>query len=425
MNRPAEIDRVLEVWLLDGPSRMPDRLFESVLDQVDRTSQRRLARLQLRFTDMTPTIRWLAAGAAAVLLAAVGFMTFGRDPGVGPGGPTASPSASGSSSPAPGVPAELRYGFLAEFRSQPPAPAGQDRSILEFDATTFTYNGTLLTSDASAPTADSIMLVARPGVDDCAGGDEGTYTWSASPGGAKVTFTLVKDDCAARAAVIPGEWLRSDCPDSGNFCLGDLEPGRYSSHYIDPFVAPGVDWRPRFGAISYEVPGGWANNGDWPTEYTLVPVDADAPWTGIYVVTDIVIVSEEDHCSETPDSNVGRTADAMVAWLADAPGIVSTEPEGVEIGGLSGYALDLSMDPSWTETCPFSNGQPTRGLFTDSQPGAGLQWNVSGETRMRLYVLDLGDGRSMVVNIEAPDQAAYESMIDEATAIVESMAFPR
>ena len=50
MTRHRDIEPVLEAWFVDGPSEMPDRLFQAVFDQVERVPQRRLARLHLRFT---------------------------------------------------------------------------------------------------------------------------------------------------------------------------------------------------------------------------------------------------------------------------------------------------------------------------------------------------------------------------------------
>ena len=56
MTRPRDIERVLEAWFLDGPSHMPDRLFDAVLDRVERVPQRRLARLSLRFEKCLPPL---------------------------------------------------------------------------------------------------------------------------------------------------------------------------------------------------------------------------------------------------------------------------------------------------------------------------------------------------------------------------------
>ena len=67
----------------------------------------------------------------------------------------------------------------------------------------------------------------------------------------------------------------------------------------------------------------------------------------------------------------------MTDWLASAPGVAATEPVAASIGGLSGWRLDVSMDPSWTTACPFSQGRPLRGLFTGS-PGGGFHWGLEG-----------------------------------------------
>lgn len=370
---------------------------------------------------MSNTARVAAAAAAAVLVIGVGVATLGRSNDPGPGGPSpaVSPSASASA-----VPEVLRHPLLGAFRSEPPAPASQDRSILEFTASTFAYNGDLLGSTASAPSADQVRLVSDSVAGGCAVGDVGTYRWSATPGAKKVTFTLIEDACTPRAAVIPGEWLSSDCDNAENFCLGKLEAGSYSSYFFDPWTTPGGAWRPRLGAVTYEVPAGWASHEDWPHAYGLrpqaAPVDAS-----INVWSDVVIVSEADPCSQTPETTVEQTPRAMTDWLTSAPGIVATEPVAVSIGGLSGWRLDISVDPTWTTVCSFSEGRPVRGLFTDTEPGEGLQSSLAAGAQMRLYLLDLGDGRTLVIDIGAPDAASFDGMVGEATAIVESMVFTR
>ncbi len=421
MTRRSDFDRTLEAYFSDGPILMPDALFDAVLDQVERVPQRRLARLQLRFSDMSNTARMAAAAAAAVLVIGVGVATLGRSSDPGPGGPSPSVSPSASASMLPEV---LQHPFLGAFRSDPPAPASQDRSILVFTASTFAYNGNLLGSSASAPSADRVRLVSDSVAGGCAVGDVGTYGWSSTPGAKKVMFTLIEDACVQRAAVIPGEWLSSDCDNADNFCLGKLEAGSYSSFFFDPWTTAGGAWRPRFGAVTYEVPAGWASHEDWPHAYGLRPQSAPVD-ASIHLWSDIVIVSESDPCSQAPEPTVERTARAMTDWLTSAPGIVATEPAAVSIGGLSGWRLDIAMDPTWTTVCSFSEGQPSRGLFTDSEPGEGLHSTLGADTRMRLYVLDLGDGRTLVIHVEAQDAATFDGMVEEATSIVESMVFTR
>jgi hypothetical protein len=422
MKRQGDIEGVLEAWFLDGPLEMPDRLFDAVFDQVERVPQRRLARLQLRFTDMSPTARLLVAAGATILVLGIGVAAVGAlqsKPSTTPD--AAPPTTAPSGAFGPPVAEELRYRFVGEFRSEPPAPTGQDRSVIAFTDAEFTYNGSQLTSTASSPTANSVLL--RSGASaNCPEGDEGEYTWTVSSGATKVVFTLVREDCDARAAVIPGDWVRADCPDPENECLGPLEAASYPTYFIDPWVPPGAAWRPRFGAITYDVPAGWENVADYPTEYKLAPQDAPAD-TGIFLFSDVLVVSQEDQCSERADPDIARTASSITDWIATAEGIAASSPPAeVTVGGLSGWRIDVSMDPTWTSTCPFSQGAPTRSLFVGSQ-GAGFAWGLGPDTRMRLYLLDLGDGRTLVVSIESPEQATFDAIVDEATGIVESMVF--
>jgi hypothetical protein len=424
MSRQADIDQVLEAWFLDGPMEMPDRLFDGVLDRVERVPQRRLARLKLRFSDMSNTARLVAAGAAAVLVVGVGFAAFGRSPTTGPGAtPSASPSTSPSAPTDGAVPEALQHLLYGPVRSEPPAPAGQERAGLELTATDFVYNQTLLRSTASATAPNEIHLVADTIQGGCQTGDEGTYRWSATPGGSKVTFELVDDACAARAAVVPGEWQRSACENADNDCIGPLEQGRYSSVFVDPFVIGPQGWVPRFDAVSYEVPDGWSNTADWPGFYDLKR-RADPDGTGVYVVVDVVATSSAPDCPAEPDPSVGRSVDELVAWLTALPGVVASEPVPVTIGGLDGYRLDLSMDPAWTATCPFSQGQPTRPIFTDASAG-DFHWALGPGTKERNYLLNSADGRALLIDIEAQDGGTFESLVDEATGVVESMVFTR
>ena len=426
MIRRRDIEQTLEVFFVEGPMSMPDRVFDGVLDRVARTPQRRLARLQLRFSDMSTTARLLAAGAAAVLVVGVGFAAFGRGPQTGVGGPqpstTASPVPSASAA-LPPVPVALRHPFLGAVRAGGAAPTGFDRSIIQLTDRSLTYNGTGLVSGASAPEPGTLRFESFTASTGCEKGDVGTYTYTLSAGENRMTVTPQADTCAARAAVLPGAWLRSACQNPDNFCLGPLEPGEYSSEYIDPFVKYGDPWQPRFGAISYTVPAGWANTADYPSEYAIAR-QGGGESDGIHIFSEIVIVSEETPCEEKPASKVGRGARAMADWLTRAPGVVATTPAPVTVGGLSGFRVDVSMDPDWKETCPFSQGKPARPLFTDVDPGSGLHRGLDAATRMRLDLLDLGDGRTMIIDIEGSSKAVQDAQIAEATAIVESFEFP-
>ncbi len=52
MNERSEIERALNIWFDDGPTRMPDRVVTVVADRIGSTRQRRRWRLQRRLLDM-------------------------------------------------------------------------------------------------------------------------------------------------------------------------------------------------------------------------------------------------------------------------------------------------------------------------------------------------------------------------------------
>lgn len=97
MNQRSDIDRVLQVWMTDGPTAIPDRVVDVVAARIGVQRQRRTWPFQGR-TNVTPLK--LAAGlAAAIIVAVVGYNLL---PASGPGGPrpTQSPAPSSSASQA-------------------------------------------------------------------------------------------------------------------------------------------------------------------------------------------------------------------------------------------------------------------------------------------------------------------------------------
>jgi hypothetical protein len=101
MKHRSDIDRVMEVWMADGPTAIPDRVVDVVAARIGVQRQRRAWPFQGRTT--VNSFFKLGAAAAAVLVLAV--VAWNQLPGgSGPGGPPSptpqsSPSASPSGSP--------------------------------------------------------------------------------------------------------------------------------------------------------------------------------------------------------------------------------------------------------------------------------------------------------------------------------------
>ena len=80
-------------------------------------------------------------------------------------------------------------------------------------------------------------------------------------------------------------------------------------------------------------------------------------------------MTQDRPCSDEVEPGVGRTVDDLVAWIPTVPGSNTTEPTSISIGGRSGQALDISIDPSWTGLC--EEGDPdTTPIVTYLNPGS-------------------------------------------------------
>lgn len=276
-----------------------------------------------------------------------------------------------------------------------------------------------LIAGAEVTTDGDLRLESTPGCDE---GTVGTYAWSLSPGARILTIEAGSDDCARRQSAIPGTWWKTDCPDqNGINCLGDLEPGTYASQFIDPFVANSESWLPRFGALTYTVPAGWSNSQDYPGGFLLAPQGASRD-IEIALLTDPVPHAQgADQCSEKAEPGIGRDAASFGAWLAGLPGFVPTTAEPTTVGGLTGVSVDLEVAASWAATCPYSNGTPVVTTVT----GNGVDWNLNAGVKARYILLDLGDGRALLVKIESDTTAAFDANIAETMSVVESFLFTR
>lgn len=435
MKRPGDIDGVLEAWFLDGPSEMPERLFEAVFDQVERVPQRRLARLQLRFADMTTTARLLAAGAAAVLVFGIGFFALGR----GPDGPGVSPSPSALATESPGpstllgsdLPSSLLHPYIGPLRAVDGIPQG-DVSQLAFTFRSFVYhNGTdeFMRSTVRIDGDEFVVLslIASPG---CEEGDEGRYPFAMSPGESILTIEPGTDDCAPRSAAMPGTWQRSQCLNPTNWCLGVVEAGTYSSQDFVPAVPAvpsGETFQADYGALAYTVPSGWANSADVPSIYEImrgssyVAGGLNEGEIGPDVISLLARASAAKlhaGCPEEAAPGVGTDRAALAAWILAHPGLVVTEQPAVTIDGLQASVLDLAVADGWTETCDTVKPFVAAPVFVGD-----YHWAVGKGDRMRVILFDLPAGTTVAITIDPEDPATFDALVAETMPIIETFDF--
>jgi len=104
MTAERNVEHVLQRWLVDGVDEMPDRVYLSILDRVERQPQQRAWRVSWRDSHVNSYLKPLLAVAAIVVVAVAGFAIL-RPSGTGVGGPPATelPTLSPAPSTSPAV----------------------------------------------------------------------------------------------------------------------------------------------------------------------------------------------------------------------------------------------------------------------------------------------------------------------------------
>jgi hypothetical protein len=255
----------------------------------------------------------------------------------------------------------------------------------------------------------------------CHKGDAGSYRFTLSTSGLGLTVAASSDTCATRAAALAGDWVRAQCPSAPQWCLGELDPGPHVSINYLPFAKWG-EWQFRYGRFAYTVPVGWTNAEDSADGFVLVPTNGP-DGAGIFVFTDPRAHKQGADCPHELAPNVDGSAKEIADWLRELPGLAVSRVQEVKIGGLSGTSLDVFIEPSYTRSCPWDDGGNTDLPLFLNADHEDFEWGLGVTTHMRLYVLELAPGRSIVIDIEGPDAQAWQALLPVAVPIVESFAF--
>jgi hypothetical protein len=289
--------------------------------------------------------------------------------------------------------------------------------------TASTFAVTAAGSDTIAVATDSASL-------GCSVGDVGTYRWSVEGKGTVLTLTAtVADACAEREAALAGSWVRSDLPgpqDDGT----PWPPGTYETSGFDPFDAPAL-----FGQLSYTIPDGWKVKDDRPRSFVLhrLPDGSQGPSTDtmVFLLAQPALAAdfEEgatcDPVAEAP--GVGQSVDDLVAAILARPGVVSTPPKPVTIGGYEGQMLDLRLAPSWTGGCLAPDGPVvSMPILVLSDTAISPVFAIAPGMPLRLILLDLSDGRTMAAGIFTFDPSAaplFDDLAAAAMPVIESFEF--
>lgn len=444
MTRDRDIERVMEEWLRPGPIEMPDCLFESVLDRIERVPQRRLVRTVTRWFQMSPPAR-LAAIAAVVIVAIGAALLFTR-PTSRVGTNTPSPSQSPTESIPSGsqLPARFQghwYTQRVQTLSSESAPLRLQITFSELSVgwTALDKKDGLASLASLESNGAKLRVETRLAGTECPLGAVGLYDMALSPGGTILTLSNPSDACPLRATILSGSWEHSACKlqqqgVADDDCLGELEAGAYSTNYFAPLLSIGAAFQPRPASLSYEVPAGWANQQDWPWLYVLTHT-ADYRSSRTFENGEIDAISIWAHpvaarlgpnCTFEKVPGVGSSVNELVAWLSSNP-TVATGPVNEGRTPLPSRWLDVSPNPKYTSACPGEPG-PLAPTFTGATNPYQVAMGGRYPHRSRYLFVDVGNNESALVLIESAQKADFvasdfDKFASEAMNIAKTMQF--
>ncbi|MCI0582496.1 MAG: hypothetical protein L0227_06310 [Chloroflexi bacterium] len=173
-------------------------------------------------------------------------------------------------------------------------------------------------------------------------------------------------------------------------------------------------------AVSVTLPVGWVIAADSADYAALQPAASDI--TGIYFFRSPQAASQAIDCPIAPAAGVGTSAAELEAWIRERPGLVVGDASAVTIGGLEGLRFDVGILDGWLASCPFADGLPTVPLFV-SPTDPGFRWVIAGSERLRLHLLDVPAGGTVVVDIDVFDGSLMDAFLTDASRIVASLSF--
>lgn len=197
----------------------------------------------------------------------------------------------------------------------------------------------------------------------------------------------------------------------GGECLGPLRAGRHTTTAFQP-------------RLTYTVPAGWRNEEDLPGNVLLVR-DGDEEngllggnFVGVYQG----VRAAAQNCLEEPEPGVGSSALELTDWMRSLPGIVTSEPKAVVVGGLAGYSIDVRIDPVWTTTCPWSGDTPAVALVIGWRVSRVHHTSFPGLST-RFIVLDWEASNVLVEITSVDDRISADAYRAEAEPITRSFSF--
>jgi hypothetical protein len=174
--------------------------------------------------------------------------------------------------------------------------------------------------------------------------------------------------------------------------------------------------------FTFTTPEGWVNRVDISRAWKMDT--AAGITTPILVMSQIAIAEQNAACDPVAKTGAGNSVQDIVDFVVGHPGLDTTDPVPVEVGGYQGMSIDFTVASTWTELCPSMDTLvPHVLLLTDTGVPAVRTVAYTEDMRVRWDILDV-NGETVIVERLGN---SFGSKFDEAAAaaqpIIDSIKF--
>jgi len=421
MTAPRDADRLTRAYLEGGPTRLPDRSYDEVRAQIDRTRQRVVIG-PWRQPRVTALARLALVAVAVLAVTVTGMVVMPRWSALLAPASTPSPAPSPSVTPTPAPAATA----LPQASSIPPLTADRLQEIPAplhgtWEATVITGSeGPRVPNGSYSVDFRSDVLLTGPlgtklrdfgGVTEVTARDAHAFTYSTRIDGPcgtgrydverrpedHIRFTLVDDTCAERAAILTSvSW---EFGTAGDARMGPFTAGKTyeSGTFTEPFrfVMPAVDATGENAGLPEQFLYAWRYVSDGGLRF-------GGAWWSMRILDDVPL--NVDVCDETSAllADIPSTPQAVGEWLRSSAGVTVSEPVEVPVDGRTALRFDIGESAT---PCPGSR-LPAGGYYG---------------YRSRAYAIPTGDDTILLVG--GSDEVNYEAVKAAMEAFVRSMQF--
>ena len=175
--------------------------------------------------------------------------------------------------------------------------------------------------------------------------------------------------------------------------------------------------------VTMRVPAEWYLSEAMPRHFGLHP-DNVLEAESLRVWYDMRVASGAQGCPEEPALGRGHRALDLVQAYESDDRLVVTTPRRIAVGGLHGSVINVGVAPGWKLDCPFMKGVPSVPLFVDDNvPDEPAFWGVSGPERLRLMILDDGQGSNVIVMLDSTKGKTLDQLQATTRPVLDTFRF--